>query len=247
MKEVFVLIPKQNIIKTGIALICLTMGIGILSGCSGNDQQESHPESNNSVQEELYSNVSSQENQNESSIESKTEETSQNETIYLPNTEPLNMTFCSGAGAWATYITLNNDGSFEGNYHDSDMGFIGEGYPHGTIYICKFSGTFDNIRKIDDNTYAMTLNEITTESTESKEWITDGVRYISSEPYGLESGKEFLFYTPQTSVRNLTEEFIGWGYGSIGLDASQKTLDCYGLYNKEMGYGFFSNKSSFQS
>ena len=76
------------------------------------------------------------------------------------------------------------------------MGFIGEGYPHGTIYICKFSGTFDNIRKIDDNTYAMTLNEITTESTESKEWITDGVRYISSEPYGLESGKEFfVLYT----------------------------------------------------
>ena len=93
MKEVFVLIPKQNIMKTGIALICLTMGIGILSGCSGNDQQESHPESNNSVQEELYSNVSSQENQNEAFIESKTEETSQNETIHLPNTEPLNMTF----------------------------------------------------------------------------------------------------------------------------------------------------------
>ena len=68
-----------------------------------------------------------------------------------------------------------------------------------------------------DNTYAMTLKEITTESTESKEWITDGVRYIASEPYGLESGKEFLFYTPQTSVKNLTEEFIGWGYGSVCL------------------------------
>ena len=100
---------------------------------------------------------------NESSIESKTEEASQNEAIHLPNTEPLNMTFCSGAGAWA--ITLNNDGSFEGNYHDSDMGFSGEGYPHGTIYICKFGGTFDNIRKIDDNTYAMTLNKITNEES----------------------------------------------------------------------------------
>lgn len=144
----------------------------------------------------------------------------------------------------ATSITLNRDGSFEGSYHDSDMGFIGEGYPHGTVYICKFSGAFDNIQQIDDNTYAMTLKEITTESTESKEWITDGVRYIASEPYGLESGKEFLFYTPQTSVKNLTEEFIGWGYGSVGLDSSQKTLDCYGLYNKGMGYGFFSSESS---
>ncbi len=166
-----------------------------------NNHQESHTESNNSAQEELHSNVSAQENQNESSTESKTEETSQNKEMYLPNTSPLTMTFSSGAGAWATSITLNRDGSFEGSYHDSDMGFIGEGYPHGTVYICKFSGVFDNIQQIDDNTYAMTLKEITTESTESKEWITDGVRYIASEPYGLESGKEFLFYTPQTSVK----------------------------------------------
>ena len=37
---------------------------------------------------------------------------------------------------------------------------------------------------------------MTTESTESKEWITDGVRYIASEPYGLESGKRvFILYT----------------------------------------------------
>ena len=72
------MITKQNILKTGIALICLTMGIGVLSGCSGNNQQESHPESNNSIQEELHDNVSSQENQNESSSESKTEEITQN-------------------------------------------------------------------------------------------------------------------------------------------------------------------------
>ena len=45
-----------------MALICLTMGIGILSGCSGNNHQESHTESNNSAQEELHSNVSAQEN-----------------------------------------------------------------------------------------------------------------------------------------------------------------------------------------
>ena len=25
------------------------------------------------------------------------------------------------------------------------------GYPHGTVYICKFSGVFNNIQQIDDN------------------------------------------------------------------------------------------------
>ncbi|MEI3551359.1 MAG: hypothetical protein V8Q17_01855 [Acutalibacteraceae bacterium] len=51
------------------------------------------------------------------------------------------------------------DGSFEGSYHDSDMGFVGEGYPHGTVYICEFSGTFNNIQQIDDNTYAYDTQE----------------------------------------------------------------------------------------
>ena len=241
------MITKQNILKTGMVLICLTMGIGILSGCSGNNRQESHTESNNSLQEELYSNVSSQENQNTSSTESKTEEITQSEAIHLPNTTPLNLVFASGAGAWGTSMTLNSDGSFKGSYHDSDMGDSGNGYPNGTVYVCEFSGKFSNIRQIDATTYALTLSEITTERVEGGEWIEDGVRYISSGPYGLEEGKEFLLYTPQTPAKNLTEEFIQWGYGSVGLDSSQKTLDCYGLYNKEMSYGFFSNESSPES
>lgn len=239
LKEVYVLITKQNILKTGIALMCLTMGIGILSGCSGNNRQESHPESNNSVQEELHVNVSSQENQNESSSESKTEEITQNEAIHLPNISPLNLFFSSGAGAWSTSIELNSDGSFEGSYRDSDMGVIGNGYPKGTAYVCEFSGKFSNMRQIDNTTYAITLSEINTKRAEGEEWIEDGVRYISSGPYGLEEGKEFLLYTPQTPVKNLTEEFIQWGYGSVGLDSSRETLGCYGLYNTEMGYGFF--------
>lgn len=244
LKGVYVLITKHNILKTGITLICLTMGIGILSGCSGNDQQASHPESNNSVQEELSGSVSFQPNQNESSTESKTEETVQNEAIHLPNSTPLNLVFSSGAGAWGTSMELSNDGSFKGSYKDSDMGVVGNGYPKGTAYVCEFSGKFSNMRQIDDTTYAITLSEINTKRAEGEEWVEDGIRYISSGPYGLEEGKEFLLYTPQTPVKNLTEEFIQWGYGSVGLDSSRETLGCYGLYNTEMGYGFFSNELS---
>ena len=238
------MITNRNIRKTGLVLICLTMGIGILSGCSGNNWQESHPESNNFVQEEPYDNVSSKENQNESSSESKTEEIMQNEAIHLPNSTPLNLVFSSGAGAWGTYMTLNIDGSIEGSYRDSDMGVVGNGYPNGTAYVCEFSGKFNNMKQIDNTTYAITLSEINTERAEGEEWIEDGIRYISSGPYGLEEGKEFLLYTPQTPVKNLTEEFIQWGYGSVGLDSSRKTLECYGLYNTKMGYGFFSYNSS---
>lgn len=236
------LITKQNILKTGIAFVCLTMGIGILSGCSENNLQESNSESSSSVQQEVTSSISSQTNLNGSSNESKAETITENETIHLPNTTPLEFIFSSGAGAWRTSLTLNNDGSFEGKYSDSDMGDRAETYPHGTVYICEFSGQFDNIKQIDDTTYSMTLNKITTKNPEDEEWIANEIRYIASGPYGLDNGKEFLFYTPQTPVKNLTEELLHWGYGSVGLNASQETLDCYGLHNKETGYGFFSQE-----
>ncbi len=29
--------------------------------------------------------------------------------------------FCSGAGGWSTDFEIEKDGSFKGNYHDSDM------------------------------------------------------------------------------------------------------------------------------
>ena len=39
--------------------------------------------------------------------------------------------FSSGAGGWATVMTIDADGTFSGNFHDSDMGTTGEGYPYG--------------------------------------------------------------------------------------------------------------------
>ena len=30
--------------------------------------------------------------------------------------------FCSGAGAWSTVLTIHEDGTFEGYYHDTDIG-----------------------------------------------------------------------------------------------------------------------------
>ncbi len=238
---------KPSMLKIIAALMCLAAGIGVLSGCSGNNQQTTSSESAEIVSENTADNSSSEHIQGVSSDESATSESKETNTAELPITQPLELVFSSGAGGWGTSMTLNSDGSFEGSYRDSEMGIVGDGYPNGTAYICEFSGKFDNIKQIDDTTYSFTLKKITTKNTEGEEWIENNIRYIAADPYGLENGTEFLFYLPQTPVNTLTEEFIQWGYGSVGVDSSQETLDCYGLYNKEMGYGFFSyNISSSQ-
>ena len=161
----------------------------------------------------------------------------------LPDVFPMELIFSSGAGAWQTALTLNRDGSFSGTYKDSDMGDGADDYPNGTAYICDFSGKFGDIKQVDSCTYSMELSELTAQKPEGEEWIEGGVRYIASAPYGLEGGKDFLFYTPETELEGLSGEFLSWWPGWLYADALGKdptALTGYGLYNKEMGYGFFT-------
>ena len=160
------------------------------------------------------------------------------EADALPDALPLDLTFASGAGAWCTGLTLERDGSFAGAYHDSEMGDQGEGYPNGSCYISTFSGRFGRIRQVDDHTWAMSLEELTVQETPGEEWIEDGVRYIAAEAYGLEEGTEFLLYSPETPTEGLDEEFLTW-WPSWNVEDTG-TLNCWGLLNQAMGYGFFT-------
>ena len=160
------------------------------------------------------------------------------EVEALPDALPLDLTFASGAGAWCTGLTLKRDGSFAGAYHDSEMGDQGEGYPNGSCYISTFSGKFGDIRQVGDHTWAMSLEELTVQEAPGEEWIEDGIRYIASEAYGLANGTEFLLYSPETPTEGLDEEFLTW-WPSRNME-DFNTLNCWGLWNQEMGYGFFT-------
>ena len=163
--------------------------------------------------------------------------------LPLPDAFPVELVFSSGAGGWSSAITLNRDGSFQGTYHDSEMGEQGPDYPDGTVYLCDFSGQFDHIQKENDTTYSMTLSQVISQRPAEEEWVDRGVRYVASIPYGLEQGKDFLLYTPDTAVAGLSEEFLSWWpQRYLPEENTPQTLTFYGLYNEEMGYGFFGGE-----
>ena len=56
---------------------------------------------------------------------------SQEEGFSFDDVSHLEFWFGSGVGAWCTTLQIQPDGSFEGQYHDSDMGDTGDGYPNG--------------------------------------------------------------------------------------------------------------------
>lgn len=152
-------------------------------------------------------------------------------------TLPSEFIFTSGVGGWGTVITLNDDGSFNGQYFDSDMGDTGTKYPNGTTYICNFSGKFTVPQKVNEYTYSMNLESLHVEGTSGTVYYEDGIRYILSDPYGFDDADEFLIYLPGCPLKETSEEFLSWSF----IDAQIRDtipMGVYGIYNVGGTEGF---------
>lgn len=156
----------------------------------------------------------------------------------------LNFTFLSGAGGWSTEMTIAEDGSFSGIYHDSDMGSASESYPNGTQYHCSFHGKFAEPVRKDKYIYATTIESISYDNPVGTEEIKDGFRYIYADAYGLDNPEEILIYLPGMPIDELPEGYLSWVRNNWRMDyeftLNNTTLPFYGLYNVSEEQGFSS-------
>lgn len=157
------------------------------------------------------------------------------ETLERENSDifsllPSKFVFSSGAGGWATEITLNDNGTFNGQYYDSDMGDSGTGYSNGTVYICDFSGKFTMPKKINEYIYSMNLESLDVEGTSGTVYYEDDIRYIVSDPYGFDNADEFLIYLPGCPLEETSEEFLSWSFINTQI-RNTIPAEVYGIYN----------------
>lgn len=146
--------------------------------------------------------------------------------------------FSSGAGAWSTMLYIHEDGSFEGEYLDSDMGDLdAESYPNGTRYYNAFTGRFTEPEQVNDYTWRMQVAELSHAHAFGEE-LLDGFRYIYSPAYGISGAEEVYIYLPGAPLAELPEAYRGW-VGYYDLTQTEETeLPFYGLYNEAEGNGF---------
>lgn len=150
--------------------------------------------------------------------------------------------FSSGVGGWGTSLTIYEDGSFEGSFHDSDMGDTGDGYSNGTVYLSDFRGSFSDIKKVNEYTYTMKLETIKLEKEPGTEWIEKEARYVASEPYGMDIAEEVYLYLPGAPTAELPADFVDWvsmprGWVEENIPA---ILNGYGFYNPNERTGFYA-------
>ena len=132
--------------------------------------------------------------------------------------------FSSGAGAWGTVLYLQENGTFYGDYHDSNL---------DTVYYCTFKGIFAKPIKIDQYSYSMHIDRF--EITDDYEKY-EGLKYIKSDPYGLEGASELIVYIPGTPLSAIPKAYQSW----IHLSGSATKLpdNKYVLCNETGHYAF---------
>ena len=146
---------------------------------------------------------------------------------------PQQFIFSSGAGAWSTQVIIASDGTFTGQYHDSNMGDTGPGYPNGTVDQCNFSGKFEVTAKVSDYEYTLNLVSLNKEGNEGDQSIDNQILYNTVDnAYGLEGGSEFAFYLPGRSTDDFSQDLIMWVSSPTGWQhTAGDTLPYWVLYN----------------
>ncbi|MBP5605522.1 MAG: hypothetical protein J6X60_08265 [Ruminiclostridium sp.] len=149
-----------------------------------------------------------------------------------------NYTFTSGAGGWSNDIKLESDGTFTGNYHDTD--YINEyGEEEYTIYQSLFHGKFSNLEQVNDYTYSADLVSFAYDMKKGERIKKDDRTYVNVAAYGIEKCRTVYFYLKGAPIDSLPSDFVSWGDGPVGLTDAESELPTHGFYSVEDETGFF--------
>lgn len=158
----------------------------------------------------------------------------------LPDDMPESFFMSSGAGAWGATLEIKHDGTFEGSYHDMDMG-------SGTVAVSSATGSFKDIKRTGYYTYEMTLDELNYDEEIGTERDTDIGKETNTELYGISGGTKFIVYAPGAATADMPKKAQGW------LDTFYKVykgydnradipviLDEYIIYNVDTGTAYMN-------
>jgi hypothetical protein len=157
----------------------------------------------------------------------------------LPNAFILSPTY----DVWYSQLVLQSNGSFAGDSYKGDANDYNNSlYPDGTAYVSNFTGKFENITKINDYTYSMVIKDnLELAQKENETWFADGLKFISGDPIGITKDTDYVLYTSETPLKELSNEILSW-WPEITLPEEERPekLSCYCLYNVKEKVAFFA-------
>ena len=137
----------------------------------------------------------------------------------------------SGAGAWNASLTVNEDGTFMYDMHDSDMDHV---------YVCTAHGSLTNVTKVDDFTYTFVVQGLTYDYEPGSTWVDESLNFEAVESDTVTEGCELTFYEAGISTASLPENYVLWYTMPRALQESDVPAEfpCAGIYNASAERGF---------
>ena len=145
--------------------------------------------------------------------------------------------FASGVGAWATGLTILPDGSFYGDFHDTDMEDSALNGVHydAICYYADFTGRLSTPERVGAQELDCAVIDL--KYDKGAPYVQDGIRYEPVDPYGVALGDRLRFFMKGTDVANLPEGLWEW----LCMKAVQPEggrLTYVAMYNETSGAGF---------
>lgn len=127
-----------------------------------------------------------------------------------------------------TEFSLKADGSFEGYYSSVREDEKAADYPAGTFYTCNFSGKLGDFKRIDENSFSLTVISLEYEQAQEERISAEGVLYTCCPPEGISEGSVLVFYS---GAEKLPEKFAGaavieLGTGFVCVSENDNSLFC---------------------
>lgn len=160
------------------------------------------------------------------------------EEVFLKFTSEF--VYATGVGGWGETFLVNPDGTFTGEYHDSDKGDFGPEYMKGVIFKSDYTGKFKDIERVNDYTYILEYNALNYEVEPGTEKIADDFKYSYGYSRGLQNTNKVYLYTPSARVSDLPEYYQDWVV-DFYQKQPQDTLGFYGIYNEQTQACFVSD------
>ncbi|MCR4837556.1 MAG: hypothetical protein K5897_01310 [Eubacterium sp.] len=155
----------------------------------------------------------------------------------LPDGIPQALWLSNGNDDWGGMAYIGKDGAFSGSFH---MNEYYEGTrDYGTLYEGEITGNFQEIRKLDDYTYALIVGESTEGYLEKKSYEDGNFTHEPTRCRGLGGGRIYLLFLPGHPTDTLPEEFLYWAFDANDKNSERQkaTLEIWGLYNVDTEYG----------
>ena len=126
-------------------------------------------------------------------------------------------------------VTLNPDKIFSGEYKEYRADATGDNYKNGTMYVSVFTGRFEEIKKMNEYSYLLTLDDVGTGQKKGTERIENDLRYYSVEAVGFTDSGVFMLYTPDAPIENLPRR----SYRNAGDNISNRRCMPFLLYSPQ--------------